>query len=299
MKRSINLILGLAVVFVCQRASGDEPPDAGADEQSIRETVEQYVQAFNAGDAQTVAGFWSPDAVYTNRTTGEVVVGRAAIQEQFTVLFAENKGAKLDVSVASIQFVSPNVAVEHGTARFVQPDQEPGETEYSAVYVRRDGRWLLDRVTDEDTPVVLSHYEQLKELEWMVGSWVDQDEEATVVTECSWTRNNNFLTRAFTIRIRDRIDLAGMQIIGWDAATKQIRSWVFDSGGGFGQATWKKAGNRWNIQRSGVLPDGQKTSSVIIITYVDDNTCTIQSVSRMAGGELLPNIDEVTIVKSN
>ena len=201
--------------------------------------------------------------------------------------------------MASIQFVSPNVAVEHGTARFVQPDQEPGVTEYSAVYVRRDGRWLLDRVTDEDTPVVLSHYEQLKELEWMVGSWVDQDEEATVVTECSWTRNNNFLTRAFTIRIRDRIDLAGMQIIGWDAATKQIRSWVFDSDGGFGQATWKKTGNRWNIHRSGVLPDGQKTSSVNVITYVDDNTCTIQSVSRMAGGELLPNIDEVTIVKSN
>ena len=56
MKRTINLFLGLAVVLVCQRALGDEPPDAGADEQSIRETVKQYVQAFNAGDAEAVAG---------------------------------------------------------------------------------------------------------------------------------------------------------------------------------------------------------------------------------------------------
>ena len=34
-------------------------------------------------------------------------------------------------------------------------------------------------------------------------------------------------------RIRDRIDMAGMQIIRWDPATKQIRSRVFDSDGSF------------------------------------------------------------------
>ncbi len=118
-----------------------------------------------------------------------------------------------------------------------------------------------------------------------------------MVTECNWTRNNNFLTRSFTVQIRDRIDMAGMQIIGWDPAAKQIRSWVFDSDGGFGQATWKKKGNRWYIQQSGVLADGRKSSSVSIITYVDDNTCTFQSVNRTVDGELLPNIEEVQITK--
>ncbi|GAG16246.1 unnamed protein product, partial [marine sediment metagenome] len=34
-----------------------------------------------------------------------------------------------------------------------------------------------------------------------------------------------------------------------------------------------------------------------IMTYVDDNTFTLQSVSRMVGGELLPNIDEFTVVR--
>ena len=108
----------------------------------------------------------------------------------------------------------------------------------------------------------------------MIGRWVDQDDQATVVTECNWTKNNNFITRSFTIQIRDRIDMAGMQIIGWDPSTKQIRSWVFDSDGGFGQATWKKKDNRWYIQQSGVLPDGRKSSAVNIITRLDDNTCT-------------------------
>ena len=47
------------------------------------------------------------------------------------------------------------------------------------------------------------------------------------------------------------------RFIGWDPATEQIRSRVFDSDGGFGQGTWKKKGNRWYIQQSGVLPDGR------------------------------------------
>jgi uncharacterized protein (TIGR02246 family) len=236
--------------------------------------------------------------VYTNPLSGEQVVGREAIEKQFAGVFADAKGAKLEAKTDSVQFVSPNVAVEQGTAKVIRPDQAPEESEYTAVYVKREGQWLLDRVTEEDVPApVASHYEQLKDLEWMIGRWVDQDEQATVVTECNWTKNNNFMTRSFTIQIRDRIDMAGMQIIGWDPSTKQIRSWVFDSDGGFGQATWKKKDNRWYIQQSGVLPDGRKSSAVNIITRLDDSTCTIQSVNRMVDGELQPNIDEVKIAK--
>jgi len=259
--------------------------------------VESYVAAFNRGDAKALAALWLPAAVYTNPLSGEEVVGREAIEKQFAAIASEAKGAKLEAKTDSIQFVSPSVAIERGTAKVIRPDQDPEDSEYTAVYVKRDGQWLLDRVTEEDVSVVPSHHEQLKELEWMIGRWADQDDEATVVTECNWTRNNNFIARSFTVQIRDRIDMAGMQIIGWDPATKQIRSWVFDSDGGFGQGIWKKKGNRWYVQQSGVLPDGRKSSSVNIITYVDDKTCTLQSVNRTENGELLPNIDEVKLTK--
>lgn len=278
-------------------AIGAEVDRESADEAAIHKAVEAYVAAFNQADAKALAALWAPEAVYTNPLSGEQVVGREAIEEQFAAIFAEAKGAKLEATTVSIGFVSPNVAVEQGTAKVIRPDQTPEESQYTAVYVKREGQWLLDRVTEETVPVVTSHFEQLKDLEWMVGSWVDQDDEATVVTECSWTRNNNFLTRSFIVQVRDRIDMAGMQIIGWDPAAKRIRSWVFDSDGGFGQATWNKKGNRWYIQQSGVLPDGRKSSSVNIITYVDDNTCTLQSVNRTVDGELLPNIEEVQITK--
>jgi len=285
------------LVWSLTPAFGAEADRQADGEAAIRKAVEAYVVAFNKGDAKALAALWAPESVYSNPLSGEEVIGREAIEQQFTAIFAEEKGAKLEATTRSVGFVSPNVAIEHGIAKVIRPDQEPEESQYSAVYVKRDGQWLLDRVTEEVVPAVLSHYEHLKALEWMVGSWVDQDEQAKVVTECNWTRNKNFLTRSFTVQVGDQIDMAGMQIIGWDPAAKQIRSWVFDSDGGFGQATWNKKGNSWHIQQSGVLPDGRKSSMVNIITYVDDNTCSLQSVNRMVDGELLPNIAEVQIIR--
>ena len=92
--------------------------------------------------------------------------------------------------------------------------------------------------------------------------------------------------------------MAGMQIIGWDPAAKQVRSWVFDSDGGFAEGRWTQKGGRWSITSTGTLPDGGKASSVNVITRVDDDQFKWKSLNRTAGGELLPNIDEVVVVRS-
>ncbi|MFV2067945.1 MAG: SgcJ/EcaC family oxidoreductase [Pirellulales bacterium] len=278
---------------------GQDAPDQAKEEATIQKVGAEYVKAFNKRDTATLAAFWSPEAVYTNRLTGEQVVGREAIAQQFTATFEAANELKLDVRVESLQFISPNVAVEHGVAKFLSPQSEPEEIDYSAVYVRRDGKWLLDRVTDDPTPEVKTQYEHLKELEWMIGSWVDDDENARIVTECNWTKNKNFITRSFTVSIDDRIDMSGMQIIGWDPAAEQIRSWVFDSAGGFAEGTWTRKEDRWMIRKRGVLANGQQTTATNMIRYVDDNTCTVQSVGRTVDGELLPNIDEVYVVRAD
>ena len=293
MKQMILVIWLMAGAVVANNAVADQ----AADELAIRKAIEAYVVAFNRGDAKAVAALWSPDAVYLNRETGEQVTGREAIEAQFAAVFAETKDAKMVVSTDSVQFVSPNVAVEQGTAKVVRPDEDPEESGYSAVYIRRDGAWLPDRVTEESDPVVLSNYEQLKELEWMIGDWVDQDDEVTVVTSCQWTRNRNFITRMFSMSFRDRIEVSGLQIVGWDPVAKQIRSWVFDSDGGFGEGTWTRKDKAWYIKSTGVTSDGSSSSSTNVITYIDDDTFTWQSMERVAGGELLPSQDEVVVVR--
>src|SRR3954469_22324259 len=100
-------------------ALAQEPSSQSTDEAAIRKAAASYVEAFNKHDAKALADQWSPDAVYLNRTTGEEAIGREAIAKQFVDLFKEQPNVKLEIAVASVQFISPNVAVEQGTAKFI------------------------------------------------------------------------------------------------------------------------------------------------------------------------------------
>ena len=295
--RRVLLLLMILGIAATNRVFGDPPRDQSADEAAIRKMVDSYVQAFNRHDAESLADHWSPDAVYLNRTTGEEVVGRSAIAEQFKALLKEQPKLKVEVNVESIQFISPTVAVEHGKTKLLAPNAEPEEIDYTAVDVKRDGKWLLDRVTDKTKEVEPSHYEQLKALEWMVGEWTGNTDDAEVEVDCDWTKNKNFLTRAFKISIDGETSFSGMQIVGWDAAKKTIRSWTFDSKGTFAEATWQEKGDRWFLRNRGTLPDGRTATMINVMKKVDANSFTWQTVDRTAGSELLPNIDEIQLVR--
>jgi uncharacterized protein (TIGR02246 family) len=296
MNRFLLCLLVLGGTIVNGSFAG-APSEPSADEAAIRKADAAYVQAFNTHDAKALTDAWSPEAVYLNRVTGVEVIGRAAIAEQFIAVFKDQPEIKLDLNVQSIQFVSPNVAVEQGIAKTLAPKAEPAEEEYSAVFVRREGQWQLDRVTEKAKEAAPSQYEQLKPLEWMIGRWVDKDDNVDIKTECQWTKDRSFITRSFTVAVQGQVGMSGMQIVGWDPAAKAIRSWTFDADGSFAEATWTHKGDRWFIQNKGVLPDGRKASMVNIIKPVDQNSFTWQTVERTAGGELLPNIGEVLIVR--
>ena len=279
--------------------------DQGDDEAAIRKSDDAYVEAYNKHDAKALASLWSPEAVYVDPETGEQAVGREAIEKEFAETFAGLKDSKLEVEVKSIKFLSPSVAVESGIARVVRPKEEPDESSYSALFVKHEGKWLLDRVTEEESAAPStpppSNYEHLKDLEWMVGSWIDKDEDdnATIQTDCDWAKNKNFMHRSFAVVIGDQVNMAGMQIIGWDPVAKQIHSWVFDSDGGFAEGKWTRKGNRWLIQQTGTLPDGSKSSAVNIIKKIDNDSFTWKTVQRSVNGDILPVVDEVTIVRKS
>jgi uncharacterized protein (TIGR02246 family) len=297
MKRASLVCFAVAGCLSCLWA-GDCCADQTADEAAIRKNDEAYVAAYNRHDAKAIAAMWSPEAVYMDPDTGEAAVGREAIEKVFAGTLANLKDAKLEIDVKSIKFVSPNVAIESGVARVIRPNIKLEESTYTAVNVKREGKWLLDRISEEEPSAPPpSNYEHLKDLEWMVGSWIDRDERATIQTDCEWTKNKNFMTRSFAMAIGDRINMAGMQIIGWDPAAKQIRSWVFDSDGGFSEGKWKRKGDRWLIQQIGTLPDGGKSSAVNVLKKIDNNSFTWQSVERSVGGDPLPDVDEVLIVR--
>jgi uncharacterized protein (TIGR02246 family) len=266
------------------------------DEQAIRAAVESYVKAFNRGDSKAIADHWSDDAVYVV-PSGDSVVGRDNIRDAFKDYFSKNKGVKLEASPSSISVESPDRAVEVGITAVTYPGEAPEESSYVATHVKKDGTWKLAGVKEFIRIGGVSHYEHLKDLEWMVGRWVDQDHLGRVETVCEWTDNKNFISRTFTVLVLGRVQLKGTQIIGWDPSSQKIRSWVFDSLGGIGEGTWSKEGNRWFIRASQVLNTGEKASAINIIKRVNDNEFTWQSIGREVGGELLPGIPEFTVVR--
>lgn len=293
MKLFLILVL---VVAALGPAAAESPQKPNPDEAAIRTAVQSYIEAFNRGDAAAVAGHWSDDGRYVS-PSGETFKGRRKIEEAFKGLFAANKGLQVQVKPESIRFESPTRAVETGTAIVTSPGQAPTETRYIARHVKRGAGWKIASVTEEDVPKLAAAYEHLKDLEWLIGDWIDADENAQVETTFRWARDNSFITGSFTVNIDGRLDLQGTQVIGWDPVNKKIKSWVFDSQGGFGEGTWARQGDQWRVKLSSVLPSGEKASALNIYTHVDDNTFTFQSTGREAGGVPLPNIDEVAVVR--
>ena len=298
-ERSMKVLSGfVSLLMVALSASVVFAEDAGGETAAIQKAIGSYQAAFNSRDASRLAAHWSPEGVYTSRRDGDQIVGRDALLKEFTALFAEEKETKLQLVTETIDFVSPNVAVERGSATVIRPNAEPTSSGYSVVFVRRDGKWLIDRVSEVESPAKApSHYDHLKGLEWMIGNWVDQAEETTIKTTCKWTRNRNFIVRSFTASIEDDIHITGMQVVGWDAGRKQIRSWVFDSEGGIAEGVWKQSGNHWVVKTTATLANGKRASSTTLLRPLDENSFGWQKTNRIVASEVLPNIDEVRIVR--
>lgn len=257
-------------------------------------SVKAYVQAYNKGDAKAVAALWSDDGEYIG-PDGERVKGKKAIQEAFQTYFAANKGIQLQVAVDSVRLIKSDVAMEEGTAVVTFPGGDSEESTYLAVHVKHNGKWVLDSVRETATPAPDSNYAYLKSLEWLVGDWVDADDNVSVLTSCRWGANRNFLISAFTVIADNKVIMQGTQIIGWDPAAGNVRSWVFDSNGGFGQGEWTRKSDKWLIKTNSVQPDGKKASSTNILTYVDDNQFTWESINRILDGAPQPSLDAVTV----
>jgi uncharacterized protein (TIGR02246 family) len=272
-------------------------PGTKDDEKALRQIQSAFVKAFNAGDAKALAAFWAPDGEFVD-AEGRSFRGRGAIEKEFAAFFAESKGVTLQVTTDSLRFVSPGVALESGSSRVVRPsDGAASSTTYSIVHTRRDGRWQLAAV--RELPYALaSNYEHLRDLEWLVGNWTAKGGGQTLELACEWTAKQNFLTRRYSRKGADGATTTGIQIICWDPVGGEIRSWVFDGEGGFGSERWTRDGPRWVLEATGVTRDGAQTTSTNVVTRLDQDHFTWQSVRRTLNQVRLPDTAAITVTRA-
>lgn len=151
----------------------------------------------------------------------------------------------------------------------------------------------------EPRPEPAARHTPLETLDWLIGEWVSTGEGAKAEFSCDYTKNGSFLFRPFRIVRKNGETFSGTQLIGWDAARENLRSWTFDSDGGFGEDTWTQSGNRYTMRAKYTLPDGGTASALHVMTYINDDTFTWKSVNREIDGQLQPDTDEITLVRKS
>jgi uncharacterized protein (TIGR02246 family) len=287
------IVFGVAAMLL---ASGQGLAQNGnkKEEDALMQKAKEFVAAFDKGDANAVAAFWTENGIYRDMK-GKDLKGREAIEKAFAKFFKENKGLKLRINVGGIRFSTKDVAVEEGTTEVIHPDgSPPSVARYVILHVKKDGEWYLDIVKDSVyTPP--TNYVHLSPLEWALGDWADEEEKGNVGRlSFSWGPNQNFIIGTFATTFKNISLSEGTQWIGWDPKTKKIRSWTFDNSGGFGTGTWTHDGkNKWSIKTQTVLRDGKTVEATNIVTIIDANTIIWQSTDQSVDGKALPDTKEI------
>jgi uncharacterized protein (TIGR02246 family) len=279
-----------------QEQAGAKPAaDRSADEAAIRANVAEFVRASNIGDAKAVAALFTPDAVIVDKD-GNTSEGREAIEQTFAEQFAEAPQKRLKVFISSIRFIGPDLAVEVGTTKETPaPGEAPDYDRYTVLHVKRDGKWQMALARDSEGEAPTNH-ERLLPLGWLVGEWVDDGGSVVVVSSCRWSEDGNFLLQDFKLEVEGRDAMRVTQRIGWDPLAKRIRSWVFDSEGGYGESVWARNGDAWIIKATGVRPDGTTASATNVLVPAGTDGYVWRSTDRVIGDEVSPPI-EVKVIR--
>jgi uncharacterized protein (TIGR02246 family) len=267
-------------------------PATGANDKELRQAVNDYVSALGKCDSGAVMAFWAPDAEYIAET-GKVTRGKEAIAGLFKQCLPELKGHKVSGEVKSVRLLHPDVAMEEGTIDYVDADGTRDRNPYSAIWVKTDGKWLISSARDlpAEAPAGPSlAYAHLRPLEWLVGEWTEEGKKPAVEFMCKWGPNKAFLLIDLEVRREGQDPIHVTQRVGWDPRNETVRSWVFDSHGGFSEGTWARSGHRWSVESAGVLPDGGTASSNNSWESADGKTLVWRATDRLVDDQPINDV---------
>jgi uncharacterized protein (TIGR02246 family) len=261
---------------------------------AIRAASQDFIAAFERGDAKATAALWTEDGELVDGS-GRVFTGRPAIEEEYARFYAANPGVKLRITVDAVRLLGNDAAIEDGRAVLEPaPAGVPTTGKYTAVHVKRDGKWLMTTVRESHEEVP-STYRNLQDFEWLVGEWAGEEHGATTKSVCRWLPGKSFLERRYSVADVGGRQSSGLQLIGWDSQKGRVVSWNFTSDGGHAVGVWAPRPNGWAIETVGYHLDGTETRAVNLLTRLDNNAYAWQSIHRSVNGASRPDTDEIVI----
>jgi uncharacterized protein (TIGR02246 family) len=302
---------GVAVVAIWLAFAGSNPGSAGqaptktpaqpgakaapaerpADRDAVKKALDEFVAAFGKGDAKAVGAMFTAEGEYVS-DDGTTIRGRAAVEKDYAEFFAKNPGNSLQVEVETIRFPSRDNAVVEGYFKLRKAKgTDLVVSRCSFLYAREDGKWLI-AIAREWPGDGLS----LRDLEWLIGTWEAKREGTVVTTTYEWTKNKTFIRCRFSVT-KDGETQTGLQMIGKMPSTGGLHMWTFEDEGGIGDSDLGRDGKKWFHTARGSTADGRVITATNIITPVDSDSFTWQSVERTLDGESLPDVPPVKVVR--
>jgi uncharacterized protein (TIGR02246 family) len=277
------------------KAKVQEPTDPAR--KAVLANVRTFTDAFNRQDVKTLLTLFAEDCVLTE-SDGSTVRGLKELEAELKDTFKNEPAARLSVSIDSLQVAAPDVIIEEGkTTYFPDGKTLTAETPYQAIHVKRGDRWVMKRVRSYDR-AVLHPYDQLRELEWLIGDWIDESPDSLVESSYRWDANKTFLLNDFTVRVHGQKAYSGTQRIGRDALSNQIKSWVFDSDGGHAEGLWSSVDDdTWIIQVKGVRADGKVATMTNQLTQLGNGRYRFESANRTVGNERMADFAAISVRK--
>jgi uncharacterized protein (TIGR02246 family) len=297
---TVMTIFATGLATPAELIAGKESPAATAEKQQtaeekgVRATAESFVTAFNRGDAKAIAALWTNDCEYVDET-GRIFRGRDTIEKEYAAFFTAHPGLKVETSISSIKIIGAHAAIEDGTALVKNADGAPvSRGAYTAVHLKEGDKWLMASVREYASPS-LSARPNFGDLEWLIGDWTAAKDSKTVDFSFKWVADKKFIELSYTVRDQGSVARSGIQIIGSDPASGDVVSWSFDSTGGYGQGIWTLLKKGLVIESRGMLLDGAATASTSIVSRIDGDSFTWQSVNRRVAGQSLSDAEPVVL----
>jgi uncharacterized protein (TIGR02246 family) len=261
------------------------------DEDAIRKASGELAAALQKGDAKALGSLWTEEGEFI-ADGGATIHGRAAIEKAYAKHLADFPKRNVELTIDSIRFVSRDSAIEEGHARSQKSKaDQAASNRYSVLRVRENGQWFIALLREwPDDGITLS------DMDWLIGTWAAKTDDGEIRSTYEWDESKNFIRCRFSAKIKDEA-LSGMQMIGRDPRTGNLRSWLFESEGGFGDAEWSWDGKHWVLKASGVQADGSEMTATNIMTPLDKDSFTWQSIDRTEDGENLPNIPPIKVTR--
>lgn len=293
--RTIHLtLLGVLGALLPALAASGQQVDAAATA-AVRKTAEQFVATFNSGSAEKVAALFLTQGELIDEV-GTVYQGQNEITDLLIGFYKRFPGTKLAVDIESIRLVGP-VAIEEGTRTMTASDgSEQSRFRYLAVWAKADKDWRLASIRDfADDPLPTPH-DQLESIAWLVGDWINEGADGKVSITYRWSDDKNFLLGEFQVNSAENVPRKSTQRIGWDPAAGRIRSWLFDSDGGFAEGAWTIVDDGAVIKSASVNPDGTTSNVTLNIIVKDKDHFSIEGTDRVIGDSLEDDF-ELTVTR--